>query len=407
MGLSLSGVLLLLVLTITGGTVAFIGDRLGIKVGKKRLTLFGLRPKHTSILITIITGMIITLGTVTFLAAISVEVRTALFGLEELKTTLASQKEELVTKEKDLAELSSLIAKTKDELANIDSQRIAAIEELRVTDSKLSQLNKDYSLIKKQLTDASTKLDQKTLELEIAESRVDVLKEVEQRLTARIEETTKSKQYTEEFLVRLYGGYILYQTDDIIYNKVVSGTDKEIEKQIRSAIELTDSLAYEKGARSTQIGFKALKISADDLNSIMDLASFASSNKEGVFRIVSWGNTVLGEPLACFFEYFPKEKIFNKGDLLAETVVKSNLNSQEVFEEIANMLTNLNITVRKKGMIVGENGKVVDVPVKNLQLAIDNATKRGNTSKIKAIAAEDVINTEFPINCELEVEVFP
>ena len=407
MGLSLSGVLLLLVLTITGGTVAFIGDRLGIKVGKKRLTLFGLRPKHTSILITIITGMIITLGTVTFLAAISVEVRTALFGLEELKTTLASQKEELVTKEKDLAELSSLIAKTKDELANIDSQRIAAIEELRVTDSKLSQLNKDYSLIKKQLTDASTKLDQKTLELEIAESRVDVLKEAEPRLTARIEETTKSKQYTEEFLVRLYGGYILYQTDDIIYNKVVSGTDKEIEKQIRSAIELTDSLAYEKGARSTQIGFKALKISADDLNSIMDLASFASSNKEGVFRIVSWGNTVLGEPLACFFEYFPKEKIFNKGDLLAETVVKSNLNSQEVFEEIANMLTNLNITVRKKGMIVGENGKVVDVPVKNLQLAIDNATKRGNTSKIKAIAAEDVINTEFPINCELEVEVFP
>jgi len=407
LGLSLSGVLLLLVLTITGGTIAFIGDKLGIKVGKKRLTLFGLRPRHTSILITIITGMVITLGTVAFLSAISIEVRTALFGLEKLKTTLANQKEELVIKEKDLAELSSLIAKTKDELANIDSQRIVAIEELKETDSKLNQLNKDYESIKKQLSEASKTLDQKTLELEIAESRVDVLKEVEQRLTARIEETTKSKQYTEESLVRLYGGYILYQTEEIIYNKVVSGTAQEIDNQILSAIELTDSLAFEKGARSTQKGFKALRIIGEDLNSIQDIANFASTNEEGVFRIVAWGNTVLGEPLACFFEYFPKQKIFNKGDLLAETVINSNLTSQEIFEEIANMLTNLNIAVRKRGMIVGENGKVVDVPVKILQSAIDKATNQNNTLKIKAIAAKDVITTEIPINCELEVEVLP
>ncbi|MBQ1511635.1 MAG: DUF3084 domain-containing protein, partial [Selenomonadaceae bacterium] len=35
------GVLLIVVLIITGGVIAFIGDRLGTKIGKKRLSIFG------------------------------------------------------------------------------------------------------------------------------------------------------------------------------------------------------------------------------------------------------------------------------------------------------------------------------------------------------------------------------
>lgn len=407
MGLSLSGIFLILALTTTGGIIAFIGDRLGIKIGKKRLTLFGLRPRHTSILVAIFTGMIIASSTVIALAAISVEVRTALFGLEELKTTLANQKVELEIKEKDLAELSALIAVTKDDLANIDSQRLKAIKELADTDAKLKKLNEDFASVTKQLSEVGKQLIQKTAELEAAESRVDVLKEVEQRLTAKIEETSKAKESTEESLVRLYGGYILFQTEEIIYNNVVSGDASEIEKQILQAIELTDALAFQKGARSNQSGFKALKIVGEDLNSIKDLAQLASLNKRGVFRIVAWGNTVLGEPLACYFEYLPEQKIFNKGDLLAETIIRPDLSSQEIFEEIASMLTELNIAVRKRGMLVSENGKVVDVPVKMLQAAIDQAINQANPVKIRALAAKDIITTELPINCDLEVVALP
>ena len=66
------GVLLILVLVITGGAIAFIGDRLGSKVGKKKLSLFGLRPRHTSIIVTIVTGILITtttLGVMPFISA--------------------------------------------------------------------------------------------------------------------------------------------------------------------------------------------------------------------------------------------------------------------------------------------------------------------------------------------------
>ena len=38
------GIALIAVLAITGGIIAYIGDKLGTKVGKKKLTIFGLRP---------------------------------------------------------------------------------------------------------------------------------------------------------------------------------------------------------------------------------------------------------------------------------------------------------------------------------------------------------------------------
>ena len=80
--------MLIVVLVLTGGVIAFIGDRLGSKVGKKKLSLFGLRPRHTSILVTIITGILITTVTFGILAIASKDVRTALFGMNKLKAEL-------------------------------------------------------------------------------------------------------------------------------------------------------------------------------------------------------------------------------------------------------------------------------------------------------------------------------
>ncbi|MGB9652248.1 MAG: DUF3084 domain-containing protein, partial [Candidatus Cybelea sp.] len=50
------------------GAVAYVGDRVGHQVGRKRLSLFGIRPRYTSTIVAIATGMFIAL--VVSLAAI-------------------------------------------------------------------------------------------------------------------------------------------------------------------------------------------------------------------------------------------------------------------------------------------------------------------------------------------------
>ena len=83
------GTVLVSLLALIGGLIALIGDRIGMKVGRKRLSLFGLRPKHTSMVVTVCTGIVIAAASLTILAAASSNVRTALFHMEELRVSLA------------------------------------------------------------------------------------------------------------------------------------------------------------------------------------------------------------------------------------------------------------------------------------------------------------------------------
>ena len=71
------------------GVIAYAGDRIGHQVGRKRLTIFNIRPRYTSTLIAVATGMIIAL--VVTLAAIFAfnEVKTAFFRLNQINAEIA------------------------------------------------------------------------------------------------------------------------------------------------------------------------------------------------------------------------------------------------------------------------------------------------------------------------------
>ena len=56
----MSNFILIFVLIVISGLIAVAGDWVGLKIGKKRITIFGLRPHYTAIFITIITGILIT-----------------------------------------------------------------------------------------------------------------------------------------------------------------------------------------------------------------------------------------------------------------------------------------------------------------------------------------------------------
>ena len=52
----MSGWLLILSLLVLGGVLSTLGDRLGSRVGKARLSLFNMRPRRTAVVITVLTG---------------------------------------------------------------------------------------------------------------------------------------------------------------------------------------------------------------------------------------------------------------------------------------------------------------------------------------------------------------
>ncbi len=80
-----SGVILIPVLIIISGAVAYIGNMVGRATGRRRLTIFGLRPRYTAHLITVLTGMLITLISLGSVLLVSKDARVGLFRLNDLR----------------------------------------------------------------------------------------------------------------------------------------------------------------------------------------------------------------------------------------------------------------------------------------------------------------------------------
>jgi len=86
----LGGALLILGIVLVAGFVAYIGDRVGHQVGRKRMTLFGLRPKYTSTIVAVATGMTIALVVTGTALLASGYARAAFFHLSDINNRVNS-----------------------------------------------------------------------------------------------------------------------------------------------------------------------------------------------------------------------------------------------------------------------------------------------------------------------------
>jgi len=82
-------------LILVSGLVAFVGNLVGRSIGRRRLAVFGLRPRYTAQLITVITGMLITVVTLAVVLLVSNDARQALFHLQEVRKQVAEQEAKL------------------------------------------------------------------------------------------------------------------------------------------------------------------------------------------------------------------------------------------------------------------------------------------------------------------------
>ena len=98
MGDFLRGLLLVILIVVIAGVIAYIGDRVGHQVGRRRLSLFGIRPRYTSTIIAVGTGMLIALFLTLVTLIASNTVKTAFFHLNAVNariTQLQAQADEL------------------------------------------------------------------------------------------------------------------------------------------------------------------------------------------------------------------------------------------------------------------------------------------------------------------------
>lgn len=118
---------LILMIAATSAVVSYVGDILGMKLGKKRITFGRLRPRHTSTVITVITGVVVAVITLLVASYTSGQVRHAFFGVNYLDRQISQLTVDLRDRQYQLDETEIEVFEAKQQLERLRAES----EELR------------------------------------------------------------------------------------------------------------------------------------------------------------------------------------------------------------------------------------------------------------------------------------
>lgn len=381
--------MLIVVLVLTGGVIAFIGDRLGSKVGKKKLSLFGLRPRHTSILVTIITGILITTVTFGILAIASKDVRIALFGMNKLKA-------ELNEKQSMLEEASGALVNVKNDLNTTKEEYAKSKKDLEETQEDLEIAQQAAELLRQEqvaLQNINQELwsDNQTLiehNQSLAENNQFLLANNES-LKADNLELEKTNNDLQEGIENIRERPIIYRVGELLASGVIKKTDDsvKIQNDLNQIIALANSKIIDRlGTEGSKDGVWIYPI---EYQKAMDRLKQAKGDT--VIRLIVAANLVKGDPVLTELEMHPNRVVYQENEFVYQKIYNVPIDGSNSEMLISDFLRNVNMTAINNGILPNPLTGTVGVINGNQIYAIEKALaeNRGKDVLISAFAAAD------------------
>ncbi|MGE5553946.1 MAG: DUF3084 domain-containing protein [Betaproteobacteria bacterium] len=409
------GILLILVLVVTGGVIAWLGDMIGRKVGRKRLTLFGLRPRYTSIVITVVTGILIVASTLAIMAVVSADVRTALFSMKQLQETLARNQVELRLKDAEVAEKQRRARELETEIATRTAEYDALNQQFQAVLKQRSAVDEALKKVKNQLVQIQDQYTQVINDYGFEKARVDRLKELAaplakavDDLTKQVESLTQEKGKLEAEIANLrtdlFFGNVAYRADEIVLSTVIKG-GRPVEAVKKDLLAFLNGPANEAARkRGAKIEGKetALQVVPEHFNQAAEL--IAGTNDQVVVRAISYTNTLVGNPVPIYFQLFRNQRIFRKDEVIASRRIDSSLSPDQMLLEVLALLSDVNERAIQQGMVTTAEGTVgrttnwTEIPE-----TINEIRTHTGMVTVQAVAQADTWSAAGPLQVRLEL----
>ena len=273
----------ILLVLILGGILSTLGDRLGTRVGKARLSIFKLRPKSTAVLITVFTGSIISAISFATMVVFDRDLRVGLFQLEDIREKIIESEKELKKLEKNLYAFRSgnVVISSGQTLVTKTIKLNKTNDIKKIIESILQQANfYAFNLVKTNQSEYRRILlvrkdDIEKLENKIADNRSWVVR------IKSAGNILRGENYVYAFPEVTLNKMITKKGEVIaIENISLSKPDSEsISKKINLLMASTLAEVRQRGSLSSE-----LKINANQIN---NLGKYLVSKKKGDFQIIA------------------------------------------------------------------------------------------------------------------------
>ena len=386
----MTGWLLLLSLLILGGVLSTLGDRLGSRVGKARLSLFGLRPRQTAVVITVLTGSLISALSLGLMLLVSRQLRVGLFELNDLEARLRSSRSDLKGSRKAQRKARQQLAEARtDEIKarKILADAQARARELRSTLQPLQEQTRRLEAERQRLSQ-----DVRNRDAEIQRTD-DELRAVRQRISSGEAEL----QQLEKNLIALRRGDVAISSGQPLATVTLKLDRPDQARQV------IDQVLREANLQAFQ---KVLPGQAPDRQIILvprqDIERLEQAiRKPGTWVVLlrSAANVLRGESVVYAFpDVRPNVAITMEGEVLARTTVAGQDTNPEAVQNRINLLLASTLAeVRRRGSL--SQGLQFDANAVN-RLARELTERSGGRVELQAVALRRS-ETADPIAIEL------
>ena len=415
----MSAWLLILALLVLGGVLSTLGDRLGSMVGKARLSLFNLRPRKTAVVITALTGSLISALSLGLMLLVSERLRVGLFQLDQIQAKVREGRVALARSQRDLQANRLELAQNRVELLRSRQERnraeqgrqqalqsrSLAIESKRVVAGQLAAAQQRVGSLRQELQPLQNQRQQLERERDRLSRDVKGRDAEIRRTEAELAKVRRSIAAGQQELKSLETKVIALRRGDVV---IASGqplaTAKVKLRRGEEAKAVIDTLMQ----RANQTAFGLLLPGQKPDRQILlvpridveKLEQYLQRSGTWVVSIRSAANVLRGENrVLAFPDLRPNRQVVRQGESLARTVLEADVRSPEEIRSRMNLLLAASFArAQRQGTLV--DGLQFDVTAFNTLGRALSARPQGLQATLEAVALV-AADTPDPIVVEL------
>lgn len=347
----------LLVLALCG-FIAYIGDLLGRRLGKKRLTVFGLRPKHTAILLTIVTGIVIasmTLGLALLIVPGFSKVVTQGERMLAINSRLTQENDGLQKQNDTLRQDTAQEKKRNHQLSGQNVELDKKNRELQKSNETIAAQNASLTKSNQSLAAGNQALKGQNQELATGNRKLagvnQGLQKQQKSLFLRVVSLRKDSQVLRK------GHYLFRAQEDIVRqamppnppSDIVKSTIEKLDFEVRS--RAAKLISERKGGRfvdpttvKTRLvpppGFSSAPQQRELLESWLIRRASTIRDTQILWRAVSAQNCIEGGPVVFYIDPFPNRLVFKQGDVVATKRIDGRSPRWQILHDLIYFLQN-------------------------------------------------------------------
>lgn len=341
------------------------------------------------------------------MSIISENVRTALFGMEELNANLAS-------KQYELDDLSAELILTKNEYQqandDLDKSKIEVEElkkeqiQLKEESDRLKEGNEQLALSNAKLISDNEALNAGNEKLikdneELAKNNAE-LSSSNEELNSDNQKLTQRNENLRNGLTAIREGDIIFRAGEILASAVIKG-NRSTEEVVRDIDELANMAT---GNASRRIGGdeeSSVWIYQPELSEAVKIIS--ESTQDIVLRIVAAGNLMRGEPVRTSLELYKNSKIYDKDEFIVTKAydIQEGVDAEQV---VRHFLSEVNHAAAAKGVLADPiTGAVGVMEGSQFYQVVDAVSKARGIVVLTAYAREET-ETPGPLRLVIKFE---